>query len=179
MAFEPIAIVGRSCLLPGALNPEAFAEAVLAGRDLISEAPADRWGVPDRLALTDDPSASDDRAWTKRGGYVKEEEQKCTADADCTLVAMHCCSCDYKGQLVGINRNHIPQLAVRRTGVCQSYQCVAQKSDHQSCSAKKAVCREGMCVPDVSGAAPAPKGIGVEPIQEEGADGKAEGGTAP
>ncbi len=70
MAFEPIAIVGRSCLLPGALNPEAFAEAVLAGRDLLSEAPAERWGVPPHLALTDDPAHSADRAWTARGGYV-------------------------------------------------------------------------------------------------------------
>lgn len=71
MAFEPIAIVGRSCLLPGALNPQQFAEAVLEGRDLLSEAPADRWGVPPHLALTDDPSKAADRAWTARGGYVR------------------------------------------------------------------------------------------------------------
>ena len=71
MAFEPIAIVGRSCLLPGALNPQQLAEAVLAGRDLVSDAPDDRWGVPGHLALTDDPAQSDDRAWTNRGGYVR------------------------------------------------------------------------------------------------------------
>jgi len=75
MAFEPIAIVGRSCLLPGALNPQAFAEAVLAGRDLITDAPADRWGVPSHLALTDDPAQAQDRAWTQRGGYVNGWEE--------------------------------------------------------------------------------------------------------
>ncbi len=79
----------------------------------------------------------------QRAGYVKEEEQVCTADDQCTLVAMHCCSCDYRGQLVGINREHIPQLAVRRTGVCQTYECTAQKSEARSCQATKAVCQAG------------------------------------
>ena len=33
MSFEPIAIVGQSCLLPGANSPEALWEAVSQGRD--------------------------------------------------------------------------------------------------------------------------------------------------
>jgi 3-oxoacyl-(acyl-carrier-protein) synthase/3-hydroxymyristoyl/3-hydroxydecanoyl-(acyl carrier protein) dehydratase/1-acyl-sn-glycerol-3-phosphate acyltransferase len=66
-----IAIVGRSCLLPGAHTPEALWDAVAAGRDLLSPAPAGRWGVPSTLALTDDPTRSADRAWTDRGGYVE------------------------------------------------------------------------------------------------------------
>jgi hypothetical protein len=107
------------------------------------------------------------RVEIQRAGWVKEEEQKCTNDDECTLVAMHCCSCDYKGQLVGINRVHIPQLAVRRTGVCQTYTCVAQKSDAPSCQAKEAVCKAGMCVPDLSGVTAPPAGIGVEPIEED------------
>ncbi|MEQ1571631.1 MAG: beta-ketoacyl synthase N-terminal-like domain-containing protein, partial [Myxococcota bacterium] len=69
--FEPIAIVGRSCILPGASSPEELWTAVAAGRDLVSSAPADRWGVPPDLALTPDPSASADRAWSDRGGYVR------------------------------------------------------------------------------------------------------------
>ena len=36
--FEPIAIVGRSCVLPGALTPEALFEAVQAARVIIDEA---------------------------------------------------------------------------------------------------------------------------------------------
>ena len=68
-AFEPIAIVGRSCVLPGALSPEALWDAVVSGRDLVSSAPAGRWGT---LAVhaQGTPEASADRAWSERGGYV-------------------------------------------------------------------------------------------------------------
>jgi hypothetical protein len=62
--FEPIAVVGRSCLLPGAHSPDALWSAVEAGQDLIGEAPADRWGLPRELALTADPRKSRDRAWS-------------------------------------------------------------------------------------------------------------------
>ncbi len=66
-----IAIVGRSCLLPGAHSPEALWDAIAAGRDLLGPAPSDRWGVPASLALTNDPRRSSDRAWSDRGGYVE------------------------------------------------------------------------------------------------------------
>ncbi len=69
--FSPIAIVGRSVVLPGALSPEALWDAVSAGRDLVSEAPAGRWGVSDRDILSPDPDDAADRAWSKRGGYVR------------------------------------------------------------------------------------------------------------
>src|SRR5688572_9816370 len=68
--FEPIAIVGRGCVLPGAHSPDALVDAVLAGRDLVSSAPPERWGVGRDLALTPDPARSADRAWSDRGGYV-------------------------------------------------------------------------------------------------------------
>ncbi|MEZ4239832.1 MAG: beta-ketoacyl synthase N-terminal-like domain-containing protein [Myxococcota bacterium] len=68
--FEPIAIVGRACILPGANGPAALWEAVREGRDLIGHPPPDRWRLPPALALTDDPARSADRAWTDRGGYV-------------------------------------------------------------------------------------------------------------
>ncbi|MEM6931542.1 MAG: beta-ketoacyl synthase N-terminal-like domain-containing protein, partial [Myxococcota bacterium] len=68
--FEPIAIVGQSCILPGASDPRALWEAVAAGRDLVSTVPADRWGLSPALSLTDDPDHSADRAFSDRGGYV-------------------------------------------------------------------------------------------------------------
>ena len=68
--FEPIAIVGRSCVLPGADSPEALWTAVHEGRDLISTVPDGRWGLAASRALTPDPSRSADRAWSDRGGYV-------------------------------------------------------------------------------------------------------------
>ena len=45
MSFAPIAIIGQGCVLPGALSPAALWRAVREGRDLLSRAPPDRWGV--------------------------------------------------------------------------------------------------------------------------------------
>jgi len=72
MHFEPIAIVGQACVLPGALNPSALWENVQAGRDLTSRTPAGRWGLSPSRLLRDakDPQGSKDAAWTDRGGYV-------------------------------------------------------------------------------------------------------------
>ncbi len=68
-SFEPIAIVGRACLLPGAFSPEELWEAVHSGRDLLSCVPPDRWGVrPDRIVS--DELDSTDLVSSDRGGYV-------------------------------------------------------------------------------------------------------------
>ncbi|MBU6352351.1 MAG: SDR family NAD(P)-dependent oxidoreductase, partial [Chloroflexi bacterium] len=42
---EPIAVVSLACRFPGAETPEAFWQLLLAGRDQVSEVPADRWQV--------------------------------------------------------------------------------------------------------------------------------------
>lgn len=63
--FEPIAIVGRGCVLPGALSPTALWQAVLSGKDLLSSAPADKWGV----------TAQEQSAFGYRGGFVTGFEQ--------------------------------------------------------------------------------------------------------
>lgn len=68
-SFEPIAIIGRSCLLPGAPTPEALFEATLAGRSLLSPTRRDHWrGVdPGALAASDKPGL---RVASATGGYV-------------------------------------------------------------------------------------------------------------
>ncbi len=71
MPFEPIAIVGRACILPGALSPEALWEAVVAGRDLLTDVPKGRWGIAPSRILATDPEHSEDRTWSQRGGYVE------------------------------------------------------------------------------------------------------------
>ncbi len=72
--FEPIAIVGRACLLPGARSPEDLWDAVQSGRDLLSTVPPDRWGInPDRIVSKDQDSA--DRTVSDRGGYVEGFDQ--------------------------------------------------------------------------------------------------------
>ncbi|RME21430.1 MAG: beta-ketoacyl synthase, partial [Deltaproteobacteria bacterium] len=80
--FPPIAIVGRGCVLPGALNAEALGDAVLAGRDLLTEVPPDRWGIDRRDVSCAPPGGAaglppydGDRCWTDRGGYVAGFEQ--------------------------------------------------------------------------------------------------------
>ena len=70
-SFEPIAIVGRSCVLPGALSPEELWAAVASGRDLTSNAPEGRWGLPREQAIATNGKRSPDRAWHDRGGYVR------------------------------------------------------------------------------------------------------------
>ena len=78
--MNPIAIVGRACILPGALSPDALWEAVLAGNDLIRSAPSGRWRVAPEQVLCSAKSAPADRlqpdhwqpdhCWSDRGGYV-------------------------------------------------------------------------------------------------------------
>ncbi|MDF1663195.1 MAG: beta-ketoacyl synthase N-terminal-like domain-containing protein [Planctomycetota bacterium] len=70
MAFEPIAIVGRSCILPGALNPERFWEAVAQGENLTGTAPKEHWQLRKDSVLTTPDYPRQDHAWSDRGGYV-------------------------------------------------------------------------------------------------------------
>src|SRR6478735_10646177 len=42
-AQEPIAVVGLSCRLPGAGNPDEFWELLRSGGDAVVYAPTDRW----------------------------------------------------------------------------------------------------------------------------------------
>lgn len=73
--FEPIAIVGRACVLPGATHPSALWDAVSQGRDLVTDAPEGRWGVPLSAALVGADGDATDRAWSQRGGYVRDFER--------------------------------------------------------------------------------------------------------
>ena len=65
MAFAPIAIVGRACVLPGAHSPEALFQAVLVGKDLLTPTPAGRWKLHDQSASAN----------AGRGGYVQGFEK--------------------------------------------------------------------------------------------------------
>jgi len=63
-----IAIVGAGCRLPGSIDsPEAFWEALLAGRDLVGRIPADRWDVD---GLYDPAPATPGRMYTREGGFL-------------------------------------------------------------------------------------------------------------
>ncbi len=71
MPFAPIAIVGRSCVLPGALDPSALHELVAAGRDVVRPAPEGRWGLDKDQILCAPGGPAPDASWSDRGGYVE------------------------------------------------------------------------------------------------------------
>lgn len=45
MRFEPIAIVGQACTLPGAHDPGTLWKNVLGGVSSLAHVPAGRWGL--------------------------------------------------------------------------------------------------------------------------------------
>ncbi len=69
--FEPIAIIGQSCVLPGALDPQALWEAVIERRDLTSSAPAGYWQLPADRVRAQPSGEAQDRTWSDQGGYVQ------------------------------------------------------------------------------------------------------------
>ena len=75
LQFSPIAIVGRACVLPGALSPAELWQAVAEGRDLLGPVPKGRWQLDADQALCAADQAQADRTWSDRGGYVQGFEQ--------------------------------------------------------------------------------------------------------
>ncbi|MFF3484316.1 beta-ketoacyl synthase N-terminal-like domain-containing protein [Streptomyces sp. NPDC002701] len=71
MGFDPIAIVGRGCVFPDALDPDTFWDNIAARRCSLSPVPEGRWRLPRRWAMG---TADDhlDRTWTDVGGYVRD-----------------------------------------------------------------------------------------------------------
>ncbi|WP_460447721.1 beta-ketoacyl [acyl carrier protein] synthase domain-containing protein, partial [Angustibacter aerolatus] len=69
-AFEPVAIVGRGCVLPDALDPETFWHNVRDGRSSLGPVPEGRWRL-DRERATGTVDDHLDRTWTDVGGYVR------------------------------------------------------------------------------------------------------------
>ncbi len=84
MTFEPIAIVGRSCVLPGAFSPDELWRVVSEGRDVLTPVPEGRWRLRPELALAAAEetgragvreSRTADRTVSDRGGYVSGFER--------------------------------------------------------------------------------------------------------
>ena len=60
MRFEPIAIVGQACVLPGALTPAELWDAVQSGQDLLSTVPEGYWRLDKQFVLSKANSAAED-----------------------------------------------------------------------------------------------------------------------
>lgn len=72
MVFEPIAIVGQGCVLPGGLNADELWRTVRDGRDALGSPEQDYWGVTPARVLCDPHNAPEfDHTWSDRGGYVR------------------------------------------------------------------------------------------------------------
>ncbi len=70
MRFEPIAVVGQSCILPDALNARDFWRNIEASRVSLSQVADERWRLP-RSRVMGTPADWTDRTWTDQGGYVR------------------------------------------------------------------------------------------------------------
>lgn len=70
MPWQPIAIVGRACVLPGALSPDQlWTNVVHPGKSMVQPAPQGRWRL-NRSHSMGTVDAHQDRAWSDVGGYV-------------------------------------------------------------------------------------------------------------
>jgi acyl transferase domain-containing protein/3-hydroxymyristoyl/3-hydroxydecanoyl-(acyl carrier protein) dehydratase/1-acyl-sn-glycerol-3-phosphate acyltransferase len=71
-SFEPIAIVGMGCILPGCHDVDALWDTVAAGRTQLTPAPQGDWRVSMERVLSAEPGPYEpDRAWSDMGGYVR------------------------------------------------------------------------------------------------------------
>jgi acyl transferase domain-containing protein/3-hydroxymyristoyl/3-hydroxydecanoyl-(acyl carrier protein) dehydratase/1-acyl-sn-glycerol-3-phosphate acyltransferase len=81
--FEPIAIVGRGCIVPGCDTPEALWRTVQEGLCHITDPPAGDWRVDmDRVVSTEPGQYRPDHTWSVRGGYVDGLSVQLDASAD-------------------------------------------------------------------------------------------------
>nr|VFJ51145.1 MAG: PfaB family protein [Candidatus Kentron sp. FW] len=69
--FEPIAVVGRGCVLPGAANPTELWKLVEEGRCVIDTPPEGHWGLDPKAVLAGSAAPFPERSATDKGGYVR------------------------------------------------------------------------------------------------------------
>ena len=74
-SFSPIAIVGRSCIVPGALTPAELWDKVIAGADLLTSPPTGHWGLSEASEHRLLNARDGDRIASNRGGYVRGFDQ--------------------------------------------------------------------------------------------------------
>lgn len=67
LARGDIAVVGMSCLFPGAPDLHAYWRNIVTGFDAVTDVPPGRWETD---PFYDPSSSDDDRIYTKRGGYL-------------------------------------------------------------------------------------------------------------
>ena len=72
-ASEDIAIIGMSCIFPGASDIKTYWQNILSKVDCITDAPPELWD----LGVLYDPNTTEkDRVYCKRGGFLQERERE-------------------------------------------------------------------------------------------------------
>ena len=69
--FQPIAIVGRGCVLPGCQSVDDLWEIIKSGRVETSSGSEDDWHVNQQRLLSDEAVYQLDKMWSNHGGYVR------------------------------------------------------------------------------------------------------------
>jgi acyl transferase domain-containing protein len=69
---EPIAVIGLACRFPGADNPEQFWQALLSGRDAVTEVPRDRW---DMDACFDADPRAPGKSYSRWGAFLDRVDE--------------------------------------------------------------------------------------------------------
>ena len=73
--FEPIAIVGLSCILPDSPDIETFWQNIIDANVSIKELPDDRWNIRDFFDAEGKPgSVKDNKTYSKIGAFVEDFE---------------------------------------------------------------------------------------------------------
>lgn len=76
------------------------------------------------------------------------EDQTCSRDSECVLVA-DCCGCERQGRQHAVHRDRVQPLSEASRAECSAVSCTVADSAHVSCRASHAACRGGRCVPAV------------------------------
>ena len=76
------------------------------------------------------------------------EDQTCSRDSECVLVA-DCCGGARQGRQHAVHRDRVQPLAEAARAECSAVSCTVADSEHVSCRASHAACRGGRCVPAV------------------------------
>lgn len=79
---------------------------------------------------------------------ILDAERTCTKSSECTLITEDCCGCTSFGSQAGIRKDAVAAISARRQPICSAMSCPMGMSDHPSCAARIAVCKEGQCVPE-------------------------------
>lgn len=121
--FDPIAIIGRACLFPGALNPEQLWQNTLTKKNSLSPVTRECWRVEPKSLLAQRDDASESPVWTDTSGCVQgfdaifNAEGFCVAPENINRQDTLCQWLAHTGREAFANAGYdLPKLALKHIG---------------------------------------------------------------